>query len=111
MFLLLDNHLSFRLTHMLRRTYPELHHVKEFQLEKSLDDKIWAFAGQQQNAAIVTKDLDFYHLLNRYGPPPKLIWIRVGNCTTQQIATLLTDQLAQIHSFLLNDANSLLELY
>ncbi len=96
---------------MLRTTYQDLHHVKEFQLEKASDDKIWAHAQQYKEAAIITKDMDFYHLLNRYGPPPKVIWIRIGNSTTQQIAQLLIDQSVKIRHFLSNNTLSLLELY
>ena len=111
MFLLLDNHLSFRLPDLLNSTYADLHHVKEFQLEKASDNKIWDFAKQHTNAAIVTKDMDFYHLLNRYGPPPKLIWIRTGNSTTRQIAELLLNQSVKIHHFVSSSTLSLLELY
>ena len=111
MFLLLDNHLSFRLTGILRATYQELHHVREFQLERATDDIIWFFAKQHKNAAIITKDKDFYHLLNHHGPPPKVIWIQVGNSTTQQIAQLLIDQSVKIKHFLSSDTLSLLMLY
>ena len=111
MFLLLDNHLSFRLPELLNSTYADLHHVKEFQLEKAFDDTIWNFAKQHPNAAILTKDMDFYHLLNHYGPPPKLIWIRTGNSTTRQVAKLLLDQSNKIRHFVSSNTLSLLELY
>ncbi|MGB3585279.1 MAG: DUF5615 family PIN-like protein, partial [Tunicatimonas sp.] len=106
MFLLLDNHLSFRLIGILRTTYQELHHVKDYQLEKASDDEIWSFARQQKDAAIVTKDMDFYHLLNHYGPPPKVIWIRIGNSTTQHVAQLLIAQSVTIKKFLSSDTLS-----
>jgi predicted nuclease of predicted toxin-antitoxin system len=33
----------------------------------------------------VTKDADFADLSTRLGPPPKVIWVRLGNCATQAV--------------------------
>lgn len=30
-------------------------------------------------AAIVTKDIDFGQLLERFGPPPQVVWVTTGN--------------------------------
>ena len=38
---------------------------------------------------LVTKDEDFQRLSVRLGPPPKVIWIRLGNCATADVARLL----------------------
>ena len=40
----------------------------------------------------MTKDEDFHRLSILYGPPPKIIWIRLGNCATAEIAELLRSQ-------------------
>ena len=40
---------------------------------------------------IVTKDADFSELGVVKGFPPKIIWIRRGNCSTQEIETILRE--------------------
>lgn len=35
----------------------------------------------------------------RFGPPPKVIWIRAGNCTTDSIAQILHRHVADIRAF------------
>ena len=37
----------------------------------------------------MTKDEDFHRLSVVLGPPPKVIWVRLGNCTTFAVAELL----------------------
>ena len=35
----------------------------------------------------------------RFGPPPKVVWIRLGNCTTEAITHLLRAHVAAIRVF------------
>ena len=48
--------------------------------------------------AIVSKDSDFQQRALLKGHPPKVVWVRLGNCTTAAVADLLrakqTDLLA-----------------
>ncbi len=44
---------------------------------------------KEHGLVIVSKDADFRHLGFTYGHPPKIIWIRRGNCSTGEIETLL----------------------
>jgi len=44
------------------------------------------------------------------GPPPKFVWIRVGNCTTDEIETLFRRRAAQIASFVDDEATAVLVL-
>ena len=37
----------------------------------------------------MTKDEDFHRLSVLHGPPPKVIWIRLGNCSTDEVIRLL----------------------
>jgi predicted nuclease of predicted toxin-antitoxin system len=46
-------------------------------------------AAKQEGYTIVTKDSDYSDMSVLRGFPPKVIWIRLGNCTTQQIEDLL----------------------
>ncbi len=38
---------------------------------------------------IVSKDSDFYERSIKLGAPPKVIWLRLGNCTTAAVEMLL----------------------
>lgn len=49
---------------------------------------------------LVTKDEDFHRLAVLRGFPPKVIWIRLGNCATEGVVRLLRSQIAQIVTFL-----------
>lgn len=47
---------------------------------------------------IVTKDVDFSDLCMLFGFPPKVIWIRRGNCKTMDIERLLRHHYADIEA-------------
>ncbi|MDD9984142.1 MAG: DUF5615 family PIN-like protein, partial [Gammaproteobacteria bacterium] len=49
--------------------------------------------------AIVSKDEDFHQLSFLYGPPPKVVWVRLGNCTTSDIEHLLRRSQADLAQF------------
>jgi predicted nuclease of predicted toxin-antitoxin system len=42
-----------------------------------------------QQLSILSKDSDFYQRSLLFGPPPKLIWLRIGNCTRDDLIALL----------------------
>jgi predicted nuclease of predicted toxin-antitoxin system len=67
-------------------------------LDQENDNVIWAIA-KQQDYIIVTKDSDFNELLILKGFPPKVIWIRLGNSSTQMIESLLRDNYEMICNF------------
>jgi len=57
-------------------------------IDQASDDQVWELA-RQDGYTIVTKDSDFGDLSVLRGFPPKVIWVRLGNCTTQQIEDLI----------------------
>ena len=61
------------------------------------DSSVWEYA-KANGYLIVSKDSDFHEssLLNGY--PPKVVWIRRGNCSTRQVETLLRHSDADIQS-------------
>jgi predicted nuclease of predicted toxin-antitoxin system len=95
--LLFDANLAPQLAQRLAGLYPSSAHVRDFALRT--DRAIWEFAAAN-DFVIVSKDSDFYHLSTVFGPPPKVVWLRIGNAGTEAIAALLTshapdlDQLA-----------------
>jgi predicted nuclease of predicted toxin-antitoxin system len=48
---------------------------------------------------LLPKDADFRQRSFLFGPPPKVIWIGLGNCSTRQIAELLRKQSSEIEAF------------
>lgn len=105
--LLFDNNLSPRLPRALWSEYPESRHVRDVGLAKADDRLVWDFA-RSNGLAIVTKDDDFRQLAFVLGPPPKVIWVKLGNCATNDIIALLQSCRAAIASFLGDEAAALL---
>ena len=86
--LIFDQNLSPRLVEMLTDLDPNSIHVQEIGLDRSPDSTLRTFAKNHQYV-IVTKDADFHEHRILSGEPPNVIWIRRGNCSTEQVAVLL----------------------
>lgn len=82
--LLLDENLSPRLVAELQKDFPGSAHARDLALARADDDAIWRTA-REQGFAIVSKDADFHQLSFLHGFPPKVLWLRLGNCTTDEI--------------------------
>jgi len=86
--LLFDQNLSPRLAARLADCFPGSEHVREAGLASADDATIWAYAAEH-DLTIVSKDSDFHQRSLVEGPPPKVVWIQVGNCTTSDIEQVL----------------------
>lgn len=82
--LLFDQNLSPRLPRLLADLYPGSIHVREVGLRDAHDSAIWAYALENR-FVIVSKDSDFQQQSLLLGPPPKFIWLRVGNRPTRDV--------------------------
>jgi predicted nuclease of predicted toxin-antitoxin system len=58
----------------------------------------------------VSKDSDFYEKSMLYGHPPKVIWIRRGNCTNRQIQLLLRNKQDVVAEFYQNHEVSFISI-
>ena len=88
----------------------ESRQVKMLGLENQDDIKIWQYA--KTNAyTIVTFDADYYDISLIKGFPPKILWLRTGNLTTNEIAEKLNFQILEIFDFLKNTEQSCMEIY
>ena len=96
--LLFDENLGPRLVMRLAGVYPESAHLRDVGLEGASDAAIWTYAAEQE-FVLVTKDEDFHRLSVFRGFPPKVIWIRLGNCTTAEVAELLAGQRSAVVEF------------
>jgi hypothetical protein len=54
----------------------------------------------------VSKDTDFSQRGFLFGPPPKVVWIRLGNCSTKEIEDVLHSYSAEIRQFGLDPDSS-----
>ena len=96
--LLFDQNLSPRLRSTLDDIYPRALHVREAGLESADDFEIWSYA-RANGFVIVSKDSDFRQLSFTFGYPPKVVWIRRGNCSTSEIESLLRDRYDEVVAF------------
>ena len=93
--LLFDHNLPPRLVSRLRDLFPNSEHVFAIGLDRATDLEIREHA-KRENLAIVTKDADFSDLCVLRGFPPKVIWIRRGNCSANDLEQLLREHHQQI---------------
>ena len=96
--LLLDRNISRKLVSPLRQEFPDSAHVAELGLAQSTDRQIWDYAGQN-DYVIVSKDSDFRQLAFLFGPPPKAVWLDVGNVSSSKITSArVRDRIDASHS-------------
>lgn len=107
--LLLDENLSDRVVPRILRFYPDTAHVKFHGLIHASDIDIWSFA-RLNGYAIVSKDADFHQRSLIFGHPPKLIFLRIGNCPTSRIVELLCSSLDLLSAFNSDPSASILIL-
>ena len=107
--LLLDQNISRKLVPLLREEFPDSAHVAELDLAQSTDRQIWDFAGQN-DYVIVSKDSDFRQLAFLFGPPPKAVWLDVGNVSSSTILELIRSSRETINDFADNKEESFMLL-
>jgi predicted nuclease of predicted toxin-antitoxin system len=97
--LLFDQNISFRVVNKLRQTLPLVTQVRHLGLENSSDFEIWEYA-KLNGYTIVTFDADFYDIAVVQGIPPKVVWLRLGNLTTDEVANSIIANIDGIKDFL-----------
>jgi predicted nuclease of predicted toxin-antitoxin system len=105
--LLYDENLSRRLLSGLADLYPDSEHVVPAGLEAAEDRDIWSYAAAR-GLVIVTKDWDFVQLSSVLGQPPKVVWLRLGNCSTRNVAEVLRRRHLELLNFESDDGTALL---
>jgi predicted nuclease of predicted toxin-antitoxin system len=108
--LLFDQNLSPRLSKFFAGICIESKHLQEVSLDIASDSVVWEFA-RIEGFTIVTKDNDFNDLVTFWGFPPKVIWIRRGNCSTNDIKELLNSNIEKIKAFISDSTNGILTFY
>src|SRR5207302_7823098 len=77
---------------------------------KAADDPVlWKYA-QDNSLIICSKDSDMHQRSFLLGYPPKIVWVRLGNCSTSDVAQLLRKHFTAIEAFADDDYASFLTL-
>jgi predicted nuclease of predicted toxin-antitoxin system len=96
--LLFDENLSHKLAWLLEDIFPNSIHVREVGLEAADDPLVWEYA-KDNGFILVSKDADMHQRSFLFGHPPKVVWIRLGNCSTSDVEKLLRLNVATINVF------------
>ena len=105
--LLLDENLPHRLVSTLVAEFPGSSHVSEVGLSSSSDEELWRYAGEH-GFTIVSKDSDFHQMSFLRGFPPKVVWVRKGNCSVREIESLLMSSTDVLRDFMASEEASVL---
>lgn len=96
--LLFDQNLSPKLVTRLSSLFPGSTHVQDVRLDTADDIEIWDYA-RSHDYIIISKDTDFRDRSVIQASPPRVIWIRRGNCSTDTVEELLRVHYEKIESF------------
>ena len=105
--LLFDENLSTRLVALVQAEYPGSAHIEHVLGRGRGDDEVWERA-RVNGFAIASKDNDFRQRAFLSGPPPKVVWLSVGNAGTGEIAALLRSRADALSRFEANPEEALL---
>ena len=95
MMIILDAHISPSLANWISEIYNiETYSASFLKLQNANDLEIFEFA-KQKNAIIITKDDNFLKLIEKFGSPPKIIWLTCGNTSKEKLKNILKSYLSQ----------------
>jgi predicted nuclease of predicted toxin-antitoxin system len=107
--LLFDENLSYKLAERLSDEFPDSNHVRNVGLGSSDDLHLWKYSVENE-FVIVSKDADLHDRSLVFGFPPKVIWIRLGNCSTDDVERLIRREIEIIQKFIEDEIASFLAL-
>lgn len=107
--LLFDENLSPNLVIRLADLFPDSCHVREVGLESAADPVVWDYA-KSNGLVIVSKDADMHQRSFLFGAPPKVVWVRLGNCSTTDVENVLRRFVNELTIFYDDEVASFLSL-
>jgi len=107
--LLFDQNISFRIIKEISPLFPGSKQVREVGLEGKQDREVWNYA-KSNGFTLVSFDSDFADLSLIFGFPPKVIWLRLGNSSTNRIIAVMTQKKEEIQIFLKNNIEGILKV-
>ena len=97
--LLFDQNLSPKLVDIFNDSFDDCQHLQNIGFGETDDLLVWEYA-KINGYTIVSKDGDFNNLVSHFGFPPKVIWLRRGNCSTEIIIDIIKEHKEVIKSFI-----------
>jgi predicted nuclease of predicted toxin-antitoxin system len=81
-------------------------------LKLNTDDDIVIYQKAKAAGKIIfiSKDIDLDELINRLGSPPKLIWVRIGNCDNRTLWNILKKQIQEAVKILTETEVTIVEI-
>ena len=110
MTLLFDQNLSHRLLIALEDLFPGSLHVRLLGVSEADDLAIWDYA-KAHNLVIVTQDSDYSDWNKLRGAPPKIVWLRCGNASVDQIHSKLRNAADRIGTMDTDPAIEVVEVW
>lgn len=107
--LLFDENLSPQLVRVLSDLFPDSIHVRDVGLKAADDPVVWKYA-RDNGLIICSKDSDMHQRSFVLGHPPKVVWVRLGNCSTSDVDRCLRRHFAAIELFAADEYASFLAL-
>ena len=93
--LLFDQNLAPRLVGLVAADFPGSLHVRDLDLHAATDAEVLRVAAER-DLVIVTKDKDFADIVTARGGGPKVLWLMLGNVSTDEIAESIRRAAASI---------------
>ena len=97
----IDAQLSPSLAPWISRHYEDLEAIAVRELGlRDAEDRVIFEAAREARAVVMSKDGDFATLVERFGMPPQVIWVRTGNTSNAAMREVLSAKFADIIAFL-----------
>ena len=106
---LFDENLFFKLVRLLNDLVPNSVHVRDIGLQAADDSQVWDYA-KGNSLIIISKDADMHQRSFVFGAPPKVVWVRLGNCSTSEVEELLRQHIVALKAFHEDEYASFLSL-
>lgn len=88
----LDAQLSPVLANWIRATFNETCFPIRDRSDPNVADEILFLRAKKEADLLITKDVDMVQLLHRHGPPPKIVWLRMGNTSNTRLKDLFAQR-------------------
>jgi predicted nuclease of predicted toxin-antitoxin system len=108
--LLFDHNISHKLVARVVDIFPESSQTRLLNLSRTNDPQLWLIA-KTHGFVFVTKDKDVAELAILRGAPPKVLWLRMGNCKTVVIERVLRKNFDAIERLVEDPERVVLELF
>ena len=78
-------------------------------MRNAADDQIWEHA-LEKDFLITTKDEDFRKMSHTRGSPPKVVLLRLGNCSVADLELVLRTHADDLRAFAFNSYQAILSI-